>query len=59
MTVNGMLVGDCRGTAAVTVDCWDGADDEPVVYHGHTLTSKISFKSAIDCINEYAFVASE
>jgi len=44
---------------AVTVDCWDGADDEPVVYHGHTLTSKISFKSAVDCIDEYAFVASE
>jgi len=45
--------------AAVTVDCWDGVDDEPVIYHGHTLTSKISFKSAIDCINEYAFEASE
>jgi len=45
--------------AAVTVDCWDGADDEPVIYHGHTLTSKISFKSAIDCINEYAFEASK
>ena len=45
--------------AAVTVDCWDGADDEPVIYHGHTLTSKISFKSAVDCITEYAFEASE
>jgi len=45
--------------AAVTVDCWDGADGEPVIYHGHTLTSKILFKSAIDCISEYAFEASE
>ena len=45
--------------SAVTVDCWDGADDEPVIYHGHTLTSKILFKSAVDCINEFAFEASE
>lgn len=42
-----------------TVDCWDGPEEEPVVYHGHTLTSKITFKSAIDCINEFAFEASE
>jgi len=47
------------GCLAVLVDCWDGPDDEPIIYHGHTLTSKISFKSAIDSINDYAFVASE
>jgi len=43
----------------VIVDCWDGVDDEPVVYHGHTLTSKILFKAAIDCISDYAFQVSE
>lgn len=43
----------------ISVDCWDGPNDEPIIYHGHTLTSKISFKAAIDAVNEYAFVASE
>ena len=41
------------------VDCWNGDDDEPVIYHGHTLTSKISFKDVIEAINEYAFSYSE
>ena len=26
----------------ISVDCWDGSGDEPVVYHGHTLTSSLS-----------------
>lgn len=38
------------------VDCWDGSDGEPVVYHGHTLTSKILFKDIIATLKEYAFV---
>ena len=28
----------------VAVDCWDGDDGEPIIYHGWTLTSKILFK---------------
>jgi phosphatidylinositol phospholipase C delta len=27
-----------------SVDCWDGDDGEPIIYHGWTLTSKILFK---------------
>jgi hypothetical protein len=23
------------------IDCWDGDEGEPMVYHGHTLTSKV------------------
>ena len=42
-----------------TVDCWDGANGEPVIFHGHTLTSKISFLSVCQAIRDYAFVASE
>ena len=42
-----------------SVDAWDGQGDEPVVYHGHTLTSKVPLKSVIEAINEYAFVTSE
>jgi phosphatidylinositol phospholipase C delta len=38
------------------VDCWDGSDGEPIIYHGHTLTSKIKFKDVIDTVKKYAFV---
>lgn len=41
------------------VDCWDGPDDEPIIYHGHTLTSKILFKDVIQVIKDYAFQASQ
>lgn len=41
-----------------SVDCWDGPDDEPVIYHGYTLTSKILFHDVISAIKEYAFQAS-
>ena len=41
------------------MDCWDGPDGEPIIYHGHTLTSKISFRSAIEGIREAAFVAAD
>ena len=26
---------------SASVDCWDGPDGEPIIYHGFTLTSKI------------------
>ena len=40
----------------ITVDCWDGDDGEPIIYHGWTLTSKILFKDVIaDAVDKYAF----
>lgn len=41
------------------VDCWDGPDNNPIIYHGHTLTSKIRFLDVIKGIRDHAFVASE
>ena len=37
------------------VDCWDGDDGEPVIYHGHTITSKILFKDVVQACKDYAF----
>uniref|UniRef100_A0A3B5KMK3 Phosphoinositide phospholipase C n=1 Tax=Takifugu rubripes TaxID=31033 RepID=A0A3B5KMK3_TAKRU len=47
------------GCRSVELDVWDGPDNEPVIYTGHTMTSQISFRSVIDVVNKYAFVASE
>lgn len=40
------------------LDCWDGDDGMPVIYHGHTLTSKIPFKKVVETINDKAFAVS-
>ncbi|NXK45403.1 PLCZ1 phosphodiesterase, partial [Chauna torquata] len=48
-----------KGCRCLEVDCWDGSNNEPVVYHGHTLTSKISFCSVVHVIDKYAFAVSE
>lgn len=44
-------------TMILLVDIYDG-DEEPMVYHGKTLTSKVSLRDICNAVQKYAFVTS-
>lgn len=47
-----------EGFKCVEIDCWDG-ENGPIVTHGHTLTSKLTFHDVIQVVKQYAFIISD
>ncbi|XP_032134101.1 1-phosphatidylinositol 4,5-bisphosphate phosphodiesterase delta-4 isoform X2 [Sapajus apella] len=58
-SVEGYIRALKRGCRCLEVDVWDGPNGEPVVYHGHTLTSRILFKDVVATVAQYAFQTSD
>ena len=48
-----------RGCRCVELDCWESPEQVPIIYHGHTLTSKIYFEDVVKVIKENAFTVSD
>ncbi|KAK7034522.1 hypothetical protein VNI00_012369 [Paramarasmius palmivorus] len=57
-TTEGYIRALLNGCRSVEVDIYD-SDTGPQIFHGHTLTSKVSLREVCEAIMTYGFVASE
>ncbi|KAF9444538.1 1-phosphatidylinositol-4,5-bisphosphate phosphodiesterase 1 [Macrolepiota fuliginosa MF-IS2] len=56
-TIEGYIRALLHSCRTVELDIYDG-DEEPVIYHGKTFTSKVSLRDICHAISRYAFVTS-
>ncbi|XP_055508859.1 1-phosphatidylinositol 4,5-bisphosphate phosphodiesterase zeta-1-like [Leucoraja erinacea] len=57
--ISGYISALKRGCRCLELDCWDGPENEPRVYHGFALSSMILVKDVIEVINMHGFETSE
>ncbi|XP_062905177.1 1-phosphatidylinositol 4,5-bisphosphate phosphodiesterase delta-1-like [Mobula hypostoma] len=44
-----------KGCRWMELECWNGRNGEPVIYHGFALTSEVLLRDVMEVINNYAF----
>ena len=54
-SVEGYVAALIKGCRCVEIDCWDGDGGRPMVTHGRTMTTKVSFEDCVSTIGRYAF----
>lgn len=56
-TIEGYIRALLHSCRSVEIDVYDG-DNEPMIYHGKTFTSKVAVREVCEAIAKYAFVTS-
>uniref|UniRef100_A0A4W2F4Z9 Phosphoinositide phospholipase C n=1 Tax=Bos indicus x Bos taurus TaxID=30522 RepID=A0A4W2F4Z9_BOBOX len=57
--INGYVRALKMGCRSIELDVNDGSDNEPILCNRNNMTTHLSFRSVIEVINKFAFVASE